>query len=628
MENWGCVIYGETSMLWNEDWYGAHYRSTTAYIIAHELAHYWFGNLVTCEWWSDAWLNEGFASYFEARALESIGWEGDEMVYYQRTKNMFNSDIRSTSSPVRPTIVTPWQSWNAFSTSSYSKGASMLRMFGEILGEEVLQSALQEYLEEHDFSTADTDDLWEELTEEAEEEGITNPDGSPLDFKEKFDPWVLQPGFPLIRAIRNYETEELTVSQRHFNPNDEEWPESEFGYLWNVPISILTDDDNGTEAELVAWMDRVPAIVIEDEMPSDDDEWYVINPGADFFYRVQYDEQNYDNIFAQLEEDHEEFDVETRAALIDDLFALAREDVLTEVDAFDISLYLDEEDEGLPWLVFDSYLPYVDEILERFPETYELFEDYIESQVDQLFIELGWDFDWDEDDIHDSRLQEMAMRLACTYRNPRCLLENWSRFEQWKDLPADDNPVVAGLRPTFYCIAVREGDAEDWDAIYERYKEDSGNSHLHFDSIEKRNLLEALACSEDEVILHQYFDDLFEPGYVEFADRSAAVLSLADSDHGRDVVWDHLVENWRANNTVPVGVTKASVLNAVVSGFASEADQLEFTNFVARYPPEDEAEEGVYDRASDILSDNRFWAERNVNALHNWFLQHGPIKKK
>ena len=97
----------------------------------------------------------------------------------------------------------------------------------------------------------------------------------------------------------------------------------------------------------------------------------------------------------------------------------------------------------------------------------------------------------------------------------------------------------------------------------------------------------------------RYFDDLFEDGYVEFADRSAAVLSLADSDHGRDVVWDHLVENWRANNTVPAGsvlifgvlsirnhliilisfrVSKASVLNAVVSGFASEADQLEVSN--------------------------------------------------
>ncbi|ELU05920.1 hypothetical protein CAPTEDRAFT_195048 [Capitella teleta] len=612
MENWGLIIYGESSMLWNETWYSAHYRSTTAYIIGHELAHFWFGNLVTCDWWSDTWLNEGFASYFESKSLEPLAWKPSEMTYHLRVKGMFRSDTISTSYPVRPTIVTPWEAPNAFTTSSYSKGASMLRMIETIMTPETFKRAIQLYLRDFQFSNAVTDDLWAVLTHQAAQDGITDPDGSPLDLKERFDPWVLQSGYPLIRTIRNYETGSLTLSQKQFNPNDEEWPDSEFDYSWHVPISILNEDDESITPRLVTWMSRVPAIVLDESMPSETNEWYLVNPGTRFFYRVQYDSQNMANLNRQLNEDHLVFDVETRAALIEDTFALARAGVLTLVDGFETSLYLKAETEGVPWLTFDYYQPYIALILRRFPATNDLYRSFIRETVRPVYESKGWDFDWDED-IY----QEMAVRLSCTNDNTNCLLTNAIRFNAWKELPASQNPVVVGLRPSFYCTAVRRGDAADWTAIYNRYKEDAGTSHLPFDSIEKRTLLESLACSANVQVLQDYLVNLYDDDFVGLADKSAAMESLASSITGRDVVWEHLRQNWR-KEPVPSGVSSSVIFHTVVEGFASEADELELIQFVARYPPENATEEALYDRAAEILSENQKWANLNVNALHDW----------
>ncbi|ELU05921.1 hypothetical protein CAPTEDRAFT_195049 [Capitella teleta] len=561
MENWGLIIYGESTVLWDENWYDATYRRGTASIIGHELAHF------------------------------------DEMIYQRRVRGMLSADVNSLSQPVRPEIITPWEAMNAFTTSSYSK----------------------RYLQTFEFSNVETDNLWTALTAQATQEGITNPDGSPFDAKDKFDPWVLQSGFPLIQAIRNYESNALTVTQSHFNPNNEDWPPSDFGYSWNVPVSVLTENDNDPDAKLVAWMDRVPAIVLDDMMPNNISMWYLVNPGTRFFYRVQYDAQNMANINRQLMDDHEAFDVETRAALIEDTFAFARAEILTEVDAFETSLYLDAETEGIPWLIFDSYTQYVERLLRRFPETDELYKSFIEYLISPVYEWKGWEIDWDEP-IYQTKLQQLAVDLACTNDHADCLDTAESLYDLWEQSTAEENPVVVGLRPAFYCTSVRTGNRNRWSTIYDRYVEDVGTSNLPFDSVEKRNLLESLACSSNVGVLEGYLEDLFDDDFVGLADKSAAMLSLADSIEGRWVVWDHFVENWR-NETVPavpLGVSRAAILHTVVEGFASEADQLAFIEFVARYPPENAAEEAVYERAFEIVSENRRWADNNLLSLHEW----------
>jgi aminopeptidase N len=619
MENWGLIIYGERTVLWDEDWFGATERRGTGTIIAHELAHFWFGNLVTCESWSDAWLNEGFASFFENKALESIGWDSDDLIYQRRVRVMLGLDIDGDVQPLRPNVTTIFESGLGFTSTSYSKGASILRMLEAILSPAAFQRAIQRYIVNFQYSNAHTDDLFAVMTQQADQEGITNPDGSPLIFKDKFDPWVYQRGYPLIRAIRNYDTEELTLSQSHFDPHDEHWPESEYNYFWNVPIAVINEDDG--DVTLDAWLDRVPAIVLDGQMPSDDSEWYLVNPGAHYFYRVQYDRQNMENLVDQLQEDHEVFDSDTRAAIIEDTFTLARDEILSEVDAWETILYLDEEDEGVPWLTFDSYQHYAHKILERFDETEELLEHFMEHLVDSVYEEMGWEIDY-EQDIYNVKLQQLIVHYACLYDNYACTNDTMELWEDWLELPADQNPVDVTHRPTFYCTVIEEGDEDEWDSIYERYKEDSGFHHLPFDEVEKHNLLFALSCSENVTLLEEYLENLFVDDYVDDADVELAMVWLADSEDGRDVVWHHLVDHWRDEDCVPEGVNKELILDTVVSGFASEQDQLEFTNFVAKYPPEDEEEEEIFDEAAEIVARNRRWAERNVDALHQWFLEH------
>ncbi|CAG2179885.1 unnamed protein product, partial [Oppiella nova] len=167
MENWGLITFRETAMLYHEDESTSANKMATIAVIAHEITHMWFGNLVTCKWWSDLWLNEAFASYLEYAAVESVEttWNYFDLFLMTDTLSALTADSSATShSIVRPVREPEERAYT--SAIVYNKGASVLRMLEFVMGTTSFQKALTAYIKANEYNVVETVQLWDELEKE------------------------------------------------------------------------------------------------------------------------------------------------------------------------------------------------------------------------------------------------------------------------------------------------------------------------------------------------------------------------------------------------------------------------------------------------------------------------------
>ena len=195
MENWGLITYRETSLLYAENESSAAAQQWVAIVVAHELAHQWFGNLVTMQWWNDLWLNEGFASWMEYKGVSYTqpGWAMMEQFLAKVILPALQLDSLASSHPVSVPVNDPKEIEAIFDTISYKKGSSIIHMLENYLGEDVLRSGLKEYLNKHKFGNAVTKDLWKALRKAT---------GNKINVEIMMNTWTLQMGYPLITFMK------------------------------------------------------------------------------------------------------------------------------------------------------------------------------------------------------------------------------------------------------------------------------------------------------------------------------------------------------------------------------------------------------------------------------------------
>uniref|UniRef100_A0A8C1JSE7 Aminopeptidase n=1 Tax=Cyprinus carpio TaxID=7962 RepID=A0A8C1JSE7_CYPCA len=327
MENWGLVTYRETNLLYDPVISSNANKERTATIIAHELAHMWFGNLVTLKWWNEVWLNEGFASYVSYLGADFAepSWNVKDLIILKDVHRAFAVDALASSHPLsskEEDIIKPEQITEQFDTVSYSKGASVLRMLSDFLTEPVFVQGLNTYLTTFAYQNTVGEDLWNHLQTAVDKTGTVLP----LSVKEIMDRWVLQMGFPVV--IINTTTGQ--VSQMHF----------------------LLDP----ETTLESYLSRL----------------------------VNYDTENWERLLNQLTENHEVIPVINRAQIVDDAFNLARAKIIPVTLALKTTKYLSKERDYMPW---QSALNNLDYFYLMFTQTevYEFLQNYTRKQVTPLF---------------------------------------------------------------------------------------------------------------------------------------------------------------------------------------------------------------------------------------------------
>ncbi|XP_063599467.1 aminopeptidase N-like [Penaeus indicus] len=263
MENWGLITYRETAMLYSPAASSASNKQRVAVVVVHELAHQWFGNLVTPTWWTDVWLNEGFASFMEFLGTDHVepSWQMKEQFVVSDLHYVFGIDSLESSHPISVPVVSQDQLGEIYDVIAYVKGASILRMMNYFLGEETFRKGVSNYLKAFAYDAAAQDDLWEFLTEAAHEDATLAAD---ISVKDIMDTWTLQTGYPVVRVERDATGASATVTQ--VEPSwqmKEQFVVSDLHYVFGIdslesshPISVpvVSQDQLGEIYDVIAYV--------------------------------------------------------------------------------------------------------------------------------------------------------------------------------------------------------------------------------------------------------------------------------------------------------------------------------------------------------------------------------------
>ncbi|XP_078138644.1 aminopeptidase Ey-like, partial [Centroberyx gerrardi] len=343
MENWGLVTYRETALLYDPIISSTGNKERVVTVISHELAHMWFGNLVTLRWWNDLWLNEGFASYVEylgANHAEPT-WDIKEQIILYEVHKVFAVDALASSHPLsrrEEEVNDPAQISEMFNTISYSKGAAVLMMLSEFLTEPVFARGLSSYLNKFAFSNTVYTDLWDHL-----QQAVENTPGMhlPHTIHDIMNRWTLQMGFPVVTI----DTRTGGITQKHFllDPESVVDQPSQFNYTWFVPIKWMK---RGVEQEQYWLLQNTDT---HSPMRASGEDWVLANTNVSGYFRVNYDPDNWERLLHLLNTNHQAIPIINRAQIVDDAFNLARAKVINTTLALRTTKFLFNETDYVPW---------------------------------------------------------------------------------------------------------------------------------------------------------------------------------------------------------------------------------------------------------------------------------------
>ncbi|XP_047273133.1 leucyl-cystinyl aminopeptidase isoform X1 [Homo sapiens] len=417
MENWGLLTFREETLLYDSNTSSMADRKLVTKIIAHELAHQWFGNLVTMKWWNDLWLNEGFATFMEYFSLEKIFKElsSYEDFLDARFKTM-KKDSLNSSHPISSSVQSSEQIEEMFDSLSYFKGSSLLLMLKTYLSEDVFQHAVVLYLHNHSYASIQSDDLWDSFNE------VTN---QTLDVKRMMKTWTLQKGFPLVTVQKK--GKELFIQQERFflNMKPEIQP-SDTSYLWHIPLSYVTEGRNYSKYQSVSLLDKKSGVInLTEEVL-----WVKVNINMNGYYIVHYADDDWEALIHQLKINPYVLSDKDRANLINNIFELAGLGKVPLKRAFDLINYLGNENHTAPItealfqtdLIYNllEKLGYMDLASRLVTRVFKLLQNQIQQQT------------WTDEGTPSMReLRSALLEFACTHNLGNCSTTAMKLFDDW-----------------------------------------------------------------------------------------------------------------------------------------------------------------------------------------------------
>ncbi|KAE8297384.1 Aminopeptidase N [Larimichthys crocea] len=612
MENWGLITYRETALLYDPFISSTGNKERVATVISHELAHMWFGNLVTLQWWNDLWLNEGFASYVEYLGADYAEptWNIKNQIILNDMYKAFAVDALASSHPLsrrEDEVNDPAQISEMFNTISYSKGASVLRMLSEFLTEPVFAKGLSSYLNTFAFNNTVYTDLWDHFQQAVENtQGIYIPDT----IQNIMNHWTLQMGFPVVTI----DTRTGSISQKHFllDPDSVVDRPSQFNYTWFVPIKWMKA---GVEQQQYWLLQKTE---IYSQMRVSGDEWVLANTNVSGYFRVNYDHDNWNRLLSLLSTNHKALSVINRAQIIDDTFNLARAKIISTTLALRSTKYLSKEIDYIPWESALRNLGYYILMFDR-TEVYGALQAYLKKQIQPLFEYFKTITDnWTKIPTghNDQYNQINAIGTACSMGVVGCreLMKSW--YRQWMENP-HHNPIHANLKGTVYCHAIAIGGVEEWDFAWKMFK----NATL---ASEASRLRSAMACAKAPWLLNRYLEYTLDPTKIRKQDATSTIQYISQNVVGMPLAWNFVRARWDYifQQYGKGSFSFASLISGVTRRFSTEFELQELKKF-----KEDNLHVGfgsatlALEQAIEKTKANIKWVTENKAHVLKWFTE-------
>nr|ASU92545.1 aminopeptidase N [Achaea janata] len=561
MENWGLLTYREAYLLYDENETNSHFKQIIAYILSHEIAHMWFGNLVTCDWWDVLWLNEGFARYYQyflTYWVEDMGFETRFITDQVHTALL--SDSANNPHPLNNVGVDSNSAVSAmFSTISYNKGAAIIRMTEHLLGFEVHETGLRNYLRGMEFQTALPINLFTYLEAAGNAANALNYEN--FDFIEYYKSWTDQAGHPVLNVNVNHTTGEMTIYQRRFNINYGYSDANNNNYI--VPITFATasnpDFDNTKPTHIIS-----KAITVINR-GSVGDEWVIFNKQQTGFYRVNYDDYTWDLIALALQSDARETIHEfNRAQIVNDVFQFARSGLMTYRRAFNILSFLEFETDYAPWVAAMTGFSWVRNRLASTTTLTELerVNTLLASWSTAVMQRLTY-YPIANEPFMDTYLRLQLAPIMCNIGVQACQEAALTQFNAFLATPS--TPVPVDSRNWVYCNGLRQLGTAAFQALWNRFK-------THNVYTEKILILQNIGCARDAASLNEFLTDIVTDNYIVRPQDYTSALNSAVSGNEENTA---IVFLYIQNNPAAVANAFGSLvtpLNYVAARLRSRAD--------------------------------------------------------
>lgn len=510
MENWGCITYRDQTLLVDPDNTSLGMKQYVAMVVAHELTHQWFGNLVTMKWWTDLWLNEGFASWFEYLALDHLFPEWNMWTQYIVDDQLqaFKADALEHTHPVEVEVRHPDEIRTIFDSISYHKGASVIHMLHAYLGPKDFQTGLRYYLKQHSYKNTVTNDLWEAF-ETASEKPVA-----------KFmHTWVSQSGYPLLNVAVN--DTGVHLSQERFVLN----PKSNIKDSHSWPIPLLTG-----KSDLPEIFDH-KTLEIKGEKAAARFNGVKLNAESKGFYRTVYNASYYQVLAAQILSGH--LSPLDRLNLLSDISEVAKAGKIPVTEALNLlSAYKDEENCAV-WDIIAGLLGSVRQIMDD--ETVrEDMKPYVRSLLTKQLKRLGWKIPSKESHF-DGLLRPTILGMASAAEEPSVVKEALARFTKLDH--KKPNQIEPDLRSIVYGTVARTGGTKEYNKLLALHNSTTSNE-------EKLNLCAALCNFKQPKLINRTLEHIKSPD-VRLQDVSYWIAYSFMNRHAHQITWDWVKHNWQ-----------------------------------------------------------------------------------
>jgi len=540
MENWGLVTFRTVALLFDEKKSSAASKERVCTTVAHELAHQWFGNLVTIDWWSDLWLNEGFATFVGTLATDHLNpeWKIFTSFVVDDLQSALNLDGLRSSHPVQVEINKATEVDQIFDQISYEKGATIIRMLNACLGEQKFMDGVRIYLKRHMYGNTETSDLWKALSE-----------SSGIDVETLMGSWIKDVGYPVV-TIEDYKESNnettLTLTQKRFLSSGDMTPEEEAKYAtWWIPLGITTHASPNKPLENI-FTEKKQTITVP--YPEGNNKFIKLNYNETGMYRVKYPKEVLKTIGEMIkigleDKSKEVIGVSDRIGIIADIFALARNGTEQTDNALELLKYFEKEtDYNVLSQIYSKIYDLKSIWYNQDGKLLEALKKLSLKIFSPLAEKYGFDYSPNESYI-DVMTRTLVLKAAGVNGDQKVIDEIIRRLELY--IKGDNNALDPNLRKLAYTLALSNTTGERAEKFYDDIFNIYQNNEIADQCL---MALQSLGVAKDTKLIKRTFELALNTELIRLQDIMYCICNLTIDNpnirESRPAAWKWMVENW------------------------------------------------------------------------------------